>query len=97
MLNHKYPEESEWLYDNKRKGVVLQALVNIPKGHEVTTCYVETYTNAQIFSGYGFIEDHGKNDTLLVRLNIFQDDPLYLEKRNWINLLDYEEASEEAY
>ena len=39
MFNHKEPNDLFWDYDHKRKGAVVKAITNIPRGGQLFGTY----------------------------------------------------------
>ena len=56
MLNHKFPKQTTWFYDDEPGGVRVVALEDIPKGQEVCISYGDkNLSNKSCFLDYGFI------------------------------------------
>ena len=55
MFNHRYPAQTNWTYDQERKGFIVTALKDIKRGEEVTLQYDTDISNTNIFNNYGFV------------------------------------------
>lgn len=54
MLNHKRPRETSWYYSDDKKGFVIEACEDLPRGAPVHDSYGKK-CNSRFFLNYGFI------------------------------------------
>lgn len=54
MLNHKRPKQTTWYYCDERKGFIIEAGDDIPRGEQVYDSYGRK-CNSRFFLNYGFI------------------------------------------
>ena len=57
MLNHKYPEQTSWSFDDDKKCFIIKANEDIRKGKEVFISYENTSTDNDLFFSFGFVCD----------------------------------------
>ena len=81
MMNHKYPKQTNWTYDDKKGAFVVKALEDIWQGAEVSTCYRKSVNNYESFLYFGYVSDQSVRDHVNVRLSLDKDDPMYDEKK----------------
>jgi protein-histidine N-methyltransferase len=84
MLNHKRPRQTTWYYSDERKGFIIEACDDIPRGEQVYDSYGKK-CNSRFFLNYGFINlNNDANEVpLIVQLN--KEDPGYEIKMKLIN------------
>jgi protein-histidine N-methyltransferase len=84
MLNHKRPRQTTWYYSDERKGFIIEACDDIPRGEQVYDSYGKK-CNSRFFLNYGFINlNNDANEVpLIVHLN--KEDPGYEIKMKLIN------------
>ena len=76
MLNHKEPQETVWEYDPNRKGAVITALTNIPRGGQVFDTYGNFRGAHSFFYCYGFAaEGCGMKTQVSLNPDNFNFDP----------------------
>ena len=73
MLNHRSPKQTDWKYDEKRQGFVIQSRENIQKGMEVCDHYGDI-NNFASFLAYGFVGPPSERDLVSVELELNKDD-----------------------
>lgn len=69
MLNHKTPMETRWQYSDEKKGFVIDATADIPRGGQVYDSYGEKCNN-QFFLNYGFVCVPNEHNKVKMRLII---------------------------
>ena len=62
MINHRNPKQNMFYFDEERKGFVMKALMNIPKGAEVTISYNDI--TAKCIISHGFLSADGTSDVI---------------------------------
>ena len=63
LHNHRYPSETSWDFDDERKGFVLKAVTDIPRGQEVFDSYGDR-PNCVLLLGYNFTLPNNPYDTI---------------------------------
>ena len=58
MLNHKEPKGVTWEYDSDRKGAVVKAITNIPRGGQLFDTYGADKKTYSFFYCYGFVDEN---------------------------------------
>ena len=70
MLNHRWPKQTSWFYDEKRNGFVIEACDDIKRGEQIYDSYGRK-SNAKFFMNYGFVNipnDH--YDEIMIKLRV---------------------------
>ena len=74
MLNHKRPRQTIWYYDDAKKGFIIEACDDIPRGDQVYDSYCKK-CNSRFFLNYGFINQPNDADEVPLRITINPSDP----------------------
>ena len=79
MINHSDKPVAEYYFDEERRGMVLEAIRDIPAGYEITISYgvgQVPLSNFVLFLAYGFVLENNDFDGSPLTLQI-QENPIY--------------------
>ncbi len=76
MLNHKRPRQTSWYFCDERKGFVIDALEDIPRGEQIFDSYGKK-CNTRFLLNYGFINLNNDANEFPITVGIQEQDSLY--------------------
>jgi histone-lysine N-methyltransferase SETD3 len=85
MLNHNIPCQVRWFYDDARRGFVMKAEEDIPRGDQVYDSYGNK-DDSTFLMNYGFLPPTKRNRALIIAY-LNADDPYLNDKQNLLRLL----------
>lgn len=74
MLNHRFPQETGWHYDERAAAFVLTALQGFAAGDPIHTAYGRR-SNTHLLLNYGFVLEENEHDECLLKLSVPDGDP----------------------
>jgi histone-lysine N-methyltransferase SETD3 len=75
MLNHRWPQETSWKYDERAAAFVFTALRAFAPGDPIRTAYGKR-SNSHLLVNYGFVLEDNEHNEAVLRLSVPQGDPL---------------------
>lgn len=75
MLNHKLPQQTQWLFDDDRDAFVILAKKDIPEGAEVFDSYGPK-PNDTLLMNYGFVIPRNPDDVIRLSYSPSNTDPM---------------------
>ena len=87
MLNHRRPRQTDWSYSNKRRGFIIEALEDIPRGATVMDSYGKK-CNSRFLLNYGFYLENNDANEYPFNFVLDEKDPHVGAKRNLIEPYD---------